>query len=311
MSSMQKNSNDADIIALSEGVQAVALESVQADVEGSPSNSRTSGNQPNDRILELRTMLYNLLTLVRTSEKFGMDREHDRECKNFYFHQLHQSVSELLLTKDHYVAFYGRYESLVIASFDPEDLDNFKESWHVVIEDSVAIYLDVGGQLTDQYPLPNPQTQFEWSDSINFIIRKTNFEGSRLSFSEQRSNWGASNNVIYGICCKLCRDEEKMKKKKEKSFLIRYVGKTEQSARERGGQYSPSSMNKHTCAHKASFPKVMEMILLPISDQNKINSLNSWECFWQFFFRCRAFRGGWSILANDQLQILIDRKKKN
>jgi hypothetical protein len=40
-----------------------------------------------------------------------------------------------------------------------------------------------------------------------------------------------------------------------------------------------------------AFRQVMEVILLPIGDDD---DLRSWESFWQFFLHCRKYFWGWS-----------------
>ena len=268
-----------------------ASASVQRAVAGSssqqvPSDDTTSGRPPNERILELRLRLCNLLTLVRTSMSFNHTEAvksiiTDKEFKNSSFFLIYLTLSDLF-NENHFASFDSKYESLFIASYNPNDQDNFKDSWNVVIEDSIAIYLDVCGQLIDQF---DDSTQFECCKT-GLSMRKANFEGSRLSFSTQEPNCCASNNLIYGIRCKLCKDN------------IRYVGQTTETAHKRvcKGHCTTTTneeMLKHVQVHSSSFRDVMELIILPISDQNDPKKLNRWECFWQFIFRCRTRRGGW------------------
>jgi len=226
---------------------------------------------------------------------------------------LYETISELL-SQGHYAGFEERYEGLIIASINSEDPENSsKYSWHVLIEDSIAEYLDVKGQFvtpTDQFS--NSKTLTTCFEVKHFTIRSASFTESRLLLSKPQESCKDTKNIIYGIRCKLCH----------LAFLttsnIRYVGKV-------GNGEKASVHNRHTTyqnnevytnmddhvnkVHRSilDFHDMMEMIYLPIGEWGIVNPIHlySWECFWQFFCRVRECRGGWCTKSpNKEVKIV-------
>ena len=249
----------------------------------------------------MRLRLCNLLTLLRSSETFSQLPKRDdellldREFKNSAFHQIYSVILELLKSGRYYARFERRYDNLVIASIDPPadegSLNDFKkESWHVEFEDSLALYLDVCGQLMDQFSDDEKRCRTCFD---GFTIRSADFDGSKLILSKPKSSCEETKNIIYGIRCRICPPC--------KAYQIRYVGKTYRTAHTRvctnyNSKVAPLVFS-HLAGHSTSttLRKTMELIYLPPKNLcYEKNYFRSWECFWQFFCRSRQRRGGWS-----------------
>lgn len=146
----------------------------------------------------------------------------------------------------------------------------------MVIEDSIAFYLDVCGQficLNNQFR--NNETFVYCSSPYKkmiLTIRSACFEGSRLILCKPKTNCAGTNSIIYEIRCRMCTP-------KDSCYNVSYVGQVE----------------KESSVHvwvSSDFRGTMEMIYLPTtSNKDYYNRLTSRECFWQFF--CRVLRGGW------------------
>ncbi len=223
------------------------------------------------------------------------------------------------MSKDHYAGFESRYEGLIIASIEPTDpLNDKKDSWHVLIEDSIAIYLDVKGQFS------KPNDQFSNTETLttcngNLTIRTASFNKiSRLVLSKPQESCGQTQNVIYGIRCKRCSSDAI-------TFNISYVGQVSQGKKAGSNTVHKKVCTNHQAAvwrnpwkpmyshvkgHSSAFRDTMEVIYLPTGDIVNQIHLNSWECFWQFFCRARECRGGWCEKSENKDVKIVNSKGK-
>jgi len=149
-----------------------------------------------------------------------------RECKNAFFHELYEVISKLLLN-GHFASFIEhRYESLIIAEIDHGDpLKDAKDKWHIVIEYSIAEYLDVCGQFLlpiNQFEINSKLTSINcYSEKYKeFTIRSAGFEGANLILSKKVVPCFENQNIIYGIRCRECSSIDP-------TYNVSYVGKTD------------------------------------------------------------------------------------
>jgi hypothetical protein len=278
----------------------------------------TRNNQPNTsaRVTLLRQRLTRLLEIVR--ERIIQDQEnshtldYERELREFriwqreIFYEIYTVVAELF-SNGHSARFDSNNLRLVIASNDG--------SWSETIEYRVAGQLDVNDQLIhQQFPLNR-------NSSCPTVLSARFGSDSGLVLSQQ-GNHADITNVIYGIRCRLCDQNDPYEINPGNNRYINYAGQTGQSGLHtrvcngHGGcikrridnegvtedqQYRP--MYEHAANHfrnnelpqgtqpRDAFREVMEVILLPISNDG---DLSSWERFWQFFCHCRTSFWGWS-----------------
>ena len=279
-----------------------------------------NNNGPNaDGVRELRERL--AILIERVAVRFMLDQENNqtlnyeeelqefREWQRKIFHEIYKTILELFSYR-HIARFDKKKLRLVISSK--------YDSWSEQIEYQLAGQLDVNDQLIDheQFPLDrNP--------SCPTILSAQFGPDSRLVLSPQENHrFPPVTNVIYGIRCRLCIQNDPYEINAGNNRYINYVGQTAKNGLHNrvcnghGGCIRSQISNKnvtgktkfrpmyeHAANHirnndlpqgtqpQDAFRQVMDVILLPISSDG---DLSSWERFWQFFCHCRTSFWGWS-----------------
>ena len=277
----------------------LAMEEITKDQQPQSTENNKSVNSAG--VVELRQWLAEILDDVdlcglviqnqETSKKWSRaEKQFQRES----FRQIYAIVSQLI-SNGHSAAIVGPGgKSLVIYSRDG--------SWSVEIDYQVANYLKVHNQLIGQ------QFHLDKKSSCPTVL-SAELQESRLALNNKVDH--SATDVIYGIRCRICDH-------RFGQGNISYVGRTNRSVHDRvcneharsvaysindgpnlakDAPYRP--MYQHAAEHLDDLPSstepwevfrlVMDVILLPTGSIIDDDDLESWECFWQFFFQCRQF----------------------
>jgi hypothetical protein len=258
--------------------------------------------------------------LQDTGEEWSAE---ERQLQREFFLQIHTIFSEL--QSNGYSASIQRSNqsevNLVISSPPASRPASPDDPWSEVIEYQLTDYLDVPDQLIHQ--------EFD-PESSRPTVLSARFQGSQLVLSPLMDHGGATN-VICGIRCRDC--DRKLgpcnisyvgqttrsvharvcgEHAREVASTIERINEarcatTPPTTTTTTTPTTPTTRRRPMYQHAANhffddlpentqardvFRLVMDVIILPTGS----GDLHSWECFWQFFCRCRTFFFGWSEL---------------